>query len=261
MTLAADSPPARRRLDFGRVVREAARVLRSDWLVLAALGLVLVGLPELAKDHLRPLWQHRLPEQPEFWAVSAGMDLIDSVLGSLIGAVVTRIALDRLEDKRRPLPEVFRATLAVFPVILLINLATNWNWIVALANYFPESPVASVLQTILLLAWLAAFPASWALLGVSTPVVIAETSSLALAVARTLKLMTAGRWSFLVILAVVTTLQFIAEVRLLPNQFWATLTAETSIRIALLMFTAAYYRELCRVRDGGSPHEFADAFD
>jgi hypothetical protein len=268
----------RAHFDLGGVFASAGRTLRRQGLAVllyASVGYIILPLliqALTAAIGYTGLWR---PAQAFGLSVTLGAQLAQIALTTLFGAMLTRLALETMAERRESvgatLKSALRPWLIVLPVSVLSSSAGLLPTILA-ARHVPLTtiglltPGLGLPSLVMSLIW-----------GLALPVAVAEGGNTLTAVVRSARLLGNGRWLFVLfvlgqqlLLSMVSTL-ILTRVGL-SGQMTSTLPARFGLFAALALpgavviplwrlFVAAYYREACRARTGVAPGDVAGVFD
>ncbi|HZZ35760.1 MAG TPA: hypothetical protein VFE03_08550, partial [Caulobacteraceae bacterium] len=193
----------------------------------------------------------------------------------------TRVSLDALDHRSQGQSEWVPMVARPAAVLLPIRLLMGWlafvppSVIDATARALAAAARTSLTSALVFLIIVGQLIGLvyLALLGVLNPVAVAERRDLPTTVIRTMRLMARGRWSYLLLVFLVfgtisgaprAALSFFARPTHLASTDYRLQLAtlfEVVVRLGVLVFTAAYYRELCRATDGAVPGDIAATFD
>jgi hypothetical protein len=273
MTIYRTSRP---RLDFRRVTRETFYVLRRDGGRLIGLALILFCLPAtlqalIAADDLFPVAR----ELSRFGKIIA---VAVVAFQTAFGVAAVKIALARLSNEHVSTPTLVSAVVAAFPTVFAMSWIVNWSVfnVRVMGVYLGMSPlIADSALVGIGIALTTTFKIVF--LGVLTPVVVAETRAPRVALQRCVALMIGGRlplvlvcygvWGVVAIInsrPLVRDAMHLAAVDSVEGWYAGEATLASLLNslgeLGLAVFTAAYYRELCRVRDRLTPAAVAEIF-
>jgi hypothetical protein len=263
----------KRGLDIGRALGDAFRVIGRRWPVVLTLVLLVAWAPQvLLILGYAPIAVRLGPIAHSLWT-SIGLVLAILLFGLLMRAAVAALALACDQDASAPraLAAAFAAIPALAPLWLIAGAPD------AARTALPKLTHLSFFNQNMIVAALS-WPIAIALtltLGVVTPVAVAERRGLAATLARSARLMSAGRWAFfglyllfqlLVGVCVVAAPLLFNALRISPA---INLSPMRSILFELLsdilqalwaVVAAMCYRQFRRQIDGPAPGEAAEIF-
>lgn len=266
-------------LEIGRTFGETAVALRRDGLGLLALAAGLIWLPHLVLAFVPPPRVGFHQTGASNWAGSLAEIVGLITLSMAFDAAVAKIVLGRLAG-RSPRPgDVLSSTLAVLPALSAFAIVVSWAKflrLVAIASAVSPRGVTPLLLFATVGSGLSGL-AYIALFGVLAPTVVDQRQPFGRALVRSKRLLDGGRWRFVAVFFGLAVVEAIPTVLLRQPGFaglaplgrnWNAvvsygLASAPSVLVGLLLavFAAAYYRELCRVRDGVAPGDVTGVFD
>lgn len=265
---------SRGHLNLGAVFASAGRALarRGGRVLLAVLGLYVAPATLLALVMPRANLMVDLSPGARV-AVAAGA-LTYAGLAAFAGVVTSRVFLDALAGRPDGLGAQISASGRPWLTLLPLTLALS-----AAAVSQPFLPARQFgLHNLVQLAGGVFGLVGGLVWGMAMPVTVAEGRGLGSSVARSSRLLGPGRWLFVLfylgLLVVTQTLNMLLFAALIGFGGLAGLAGQ-GVGLAPLLgvlpsavtlppwraFTAAYYLELCRLRDGAAPGEVASIFE
>lgn len=261
-------------LDFGRAIAETWIAIGKNRLVFVGLVLVFGGLPWLIVQLVDP---NRNPlAKPGSSRVALQLcETAIYLLANTWRALTTqRLMLDTMGGGRRSLREALIVGARATPILLPLAIVVNWSaWVTPLLWDFGAWKSLGMVQFVAFLSTLL-FLALW---GVVEGVILSEKRGLSAALSRSAALMKTSRWRFVLTYClcriIATVPQFFAPMLIatlsnggLNRAVWISIYGAMTCFSLLLnaafgVFGAAYYRELCRARDGVVFSEVALVFD
>ena len=273
------SPPIpRTRLDPGAVFGGMWLVLRTRWprlLVLTLIASTPSAVVKLSPVPLIPPIPNSLPALSR-WLIGHAEAIPFTIVALLVSAGAAWTTLQVQAGRAAGFGEAAGASLRALPLLLAFELAASWpfsllQFLVAGGDFRPR-----MMDTYMYLALASlAYQIAWlALFGIITPTALAEGPRFSTAPRRAILLMNGGRWLFLLFCLAYGILDFgrltlfrqiRASMRDQHTLWMAVRLANNAVfdgaSVVCAVFVAAYYRELCRVRDGVAPGDVTGVFD
>jgi hypothetical protein len=275
-TLQSQASPAG--FSMGRVLGEATAIYGRRFWAIALIVLVFMSGPSLVLQLLGiPLSMYRRSpgDLPRYAAAMAGVYVVRWIASGAIAKFGLEVA-----SRRTTLLGSVGASLRAFPALLPLRVSTEGPalglllWIqLSHGSAFQITALTSLASFAIWIFYLALSP----FIGVVTPVVLTEGAGPISSLARSFELLSLGRLPFAVLYFImhlafsvsgfVLQMMLVGSFRMLGFVSVAYVIESAGFGFLILVFYGAWsvmtsvsYRELCRVRGGGSPEHVADVF-
>jgi hypothetical protein len=267
------SRPLRPRVNLGKVFLDTGTTIRRAPLTL--LGLAALDFVPRAAFVFLPVWR-ATPGAGALarHAPAMGYELGYTLLAYFIHAAVAWTTLATLAGQTPSPASALRRSASAMPLLAAVSivaLAPYAARVILLSQTPPPAPTAFAA---ILIADAATALVAAALFGVLTPTVVNEGVGFPRAFVRTFLLMNRGRWLYLLGYVAVDLFGsgrralYLLALRAAPHApllrkalHLGDIAVIVLVALVYAVFTAAYYRELCRLRDGVAPGEVAQVFD
>jgi hypothetical protein len=276
-----DNP--RPRAHLGRVVAGVVGAMGLGWPRLLVLIVFIGWEPAVLIAVFRPWELTATAKFAPVWASNLAISLGQIVIGAVYGAAVSHITLTALSGRSPSLAQSIARALQRLPILAPYAIIGGLLQLVApveqliMASLFKSHRFAEVTLVVAAFGFGAIAVQLFLsiLAGVYVPVAVAESRGLWSTFMRSVRLMSRNRWVFLAALAAIAVVETLVRLftRLVPCQLCRP-EALAGLRVQdvmtlpgwflgalLLVFVAAFYRELVRSEDGVAEDEIAQLFE